>query len=150
MAFSLNRSNIIDIDERPDPELFEGVATGPVTDPAMDEPRKDELLDVMPPLELTLQVPAARTTFSERRAPLTGTAAAKPILAAKIAANAAVAAVAERIPLGADEDGFGKFISGSLCPVRETGGKATKAPVRGNREAAKIVAAPSAAILIPT
>lgn len=38
----------IDIDERPDPELFEGVATGPVTDPAMDEPRKDELLDVMP------------------------------------------------------------------------------------------------------
>jgi len=101
----LNRSNIIDIDESPDPELFEGVDTGPVTEPAIDDPRKEELLEVMPPPELTLQVPQARTTFSVRRAPLTGTAAAKPTLAAKIAANAAVAvAVAERIPL--DADGF--------------------------------------------
>jgi len=65
---------------------------------------KEELLEVMPPPELTLQVPQARTTFSARRgAPRTGTAAAKPTLAAKIAANAAVAAAAaEKVPLGAD------------------------------------------------
>mmetsp|Transcript_16123 Transcript_16123/g.19770 ORF Transcript_16123/g.19770 Transcript_16123/m.19770 type:complete len:111 (-) Transcript_16123:46-378(-) len=106
MAFSLNRSNIIDIEVSPDPEEFEGVATGPVTFPAMEDPKKELLLEVMPPPELTLQAPHARTTFSARLlVPRTGTAAAKPTLAANIAANAvaAVAAVTERIPLGAVE-----------------------------------------------
>ena len=39
---------VIDIEESPEPELLGALLTGPVTAPAMDEPRKEELLDVIP------------------------------------------------------------------------------------------------------
>lgn len=99
IAFSLKRSNIIFMEVRPDPELFEGAdATGPVTEPAIELPRKDEPLEEMLPEEPALQAPARTTTFAffgAALAPRTGMAAAKDAAAAAATkAHAALAAVA--------------------------------------------------------
>lgn len=59
IAFSLKRSNIIVIEATAEPV---GAGTAGVTEPASDEPRKDELEDDTRPQLTTLQLPPADTT----------------------------------------------------------------------------------------
>mmetsp|Transcript_3987 Transcript_3987/g.11671 ORF Transcript_3987/g.11671 Transcript_3987/m.11671 type:complete len:110 (-) Transcript_3987:370-699(-) len=88
MAFSLKRSNIIDIEEAAE-ELVDGVGPAELTRPAIDDPRNEEPLDEkLPPLAKPPETP--RETLPARfwREPLCrkGTAAAKLTTAASTAA----------------------------------------------------------------
>mmetsp|Transcript_16274 Transcript_16274/g.38453 ORF Transcript_16274/g.38453 Transcript_16274/m.38453 type:complete len:168 (+) Transcript_16274:2585-3088(+) len=147
IAFSLKRSNIIFMDPRPDPELFDG-ATGPLTAPAIELPRKDEPLEEMLPEELALQAPARTMVFlGAVLGPRTGTAAANETAAEAATKAHAALVVAASFALDPENGALARaFMGGSRCPVR-VGCVATKAPVRGTAQAAKINPADSATIL---
>mmetsp|Transcript_69049 Transcript_69049/g.202664 ORF Transcript_69049/g.202664 Transcript_69049/m.202664 type:complete len:183 (+) Transcript_69049:1605-2153(+) len=91
MAFSLKRSNIIFMDEAPQPSGAEEAAG--VTEPAMEEPMK-ELLDeeVPPPMK---EPPAPQETFAARLTAFFGTAAEKAAAKGSTAAAAMAEAAAE-------------------------------------------------------